>query len=102
LATTLGLDMEKFKVSIAAHRNKSRIEEDSKLASSAGATGTPTFFINGRKLVGALPLAAFKNIINEELNRANQMIEKGTELNADFYQKIVKENEKNVPDSSSN
>ncbi|MCI0615552.1 DsbA family protein, partial [bacterium] len=102
LATTLGLDMEKFKVSIAAHRNKSRIEEDSNLASSAGATGTPTFFINGKKLVGALPLAAFKNIINEELNRANQIIEKGIELDADFYQKIVKENEKMVSEPLSN
>ncbi len=94
LATTLGLDVEKFRASIAEHRNKSRIEEDSNLASSIGAPGTPTFFINGRKLVGALPLAAFKNVINDELNQANQMIEKGIELNADFYQKIVQENEK--------
>ncbi len=102
LATTLGLDVEKFTASIAEHRNKSRIEEDSNLASSVGATGTPTFFINGRKLVGALPLAAFKNVINDELNRANQMIEKGIELDADFYQKIVKENEKMTSEPSSN
>ena len=46
-------------------------------------------------------MAAFKNVINDELNRANQMIEKGIELDADFYQKIVKENEKTPADSSS-
>jgi protein-disulfide isomerase/cytochrome c-type biogenesis protein CcmH/NrfF len=102
LAVSLGLDVEKFNASIAEHRNKARIEEDGNLALSVGATGTPTFFINGRKLVGALPVAAFKRIINEELNRANQMLEAGVKLDADFYQKIVKENEKTAVGSSSN
>jgi len=94
LATTLGLDLDKFKASIEEHRNKSRIEEDSNLAVSAGASGTPTFFINGRKIVGALPLTSFKSVINEELNRANALIDKGVALDADFYQKIVKDNSK--------
>lgn len=102
LATTLGLDLERFKASFTEHRNQKRIEEDSNLALSVGASGTPTFFINGRKLVGALPLSAFKNVINEELNRANQMIDRGVPLDSDFYQKIVKENEKSASNSSAN
>ena len=32
-----------------------------------GITGTPTFFINGRILVGAQPFEAFAKIIDEEL-----------------------------------
>jgi protein-disulfide isomerase len=28
---------------------------------------TPTFFINGRKVIGALPFEYFKKIIDEEL-----------------------------------
>ncbi|GBE57070.1 hypothetical protein BMS3Bbin16_01285 [archaeon BMS3Bbin16] len=32
-----------------------------------GVSGTPTFFINGRKLSGSQPFSAFKTIIDEEL-----------------------------------
>ena len=32
-----------------------------------GATGTPTFFINGTKVVGAQPFPAFKTVIDQEL-----------------------------------
>ena len=32
-----------------------------------GASGTPTFFINGNQLVGAQPVDAFKKVIDEEL-----------------------------------
>jgi protein-disulfide isomerase len=32
-----------------------------------GITGTPTFFINGRQLVGAQPATTFQKIIDSEL-----------------------------------
>ena len=34
-----------------------------------GVTGTPAFFINGRRLSGALPFEEFKRVIDEELAR---------------------------------
>jgi protein-disulfide isomerase len=34
---------------------------------AVGVSGTPTFYINGKQLVGAQPFAAFKAIIDEEL-----------------------------------
>jgi protein-disulfide isomerase len=34
-----------------------------------GVTGTPAFFINGRRLSGALPYEEFKRVIDEELSR---------------------------------
>jgi protein-disulfide isomerase len=37
---------------------------------SLGVTGTPTFFINGRELVGAQPAPKFNDVINEEIARA--------------------------------
>ena len=43
------------------------IDADLALATKVGATGTPTFFINGQKLVGAQPLAAFEAALNEAL-----------------------------------
>jgi protein-disulfide isomerase len=32
-------------------------------------TDTPTFIVNGRRLVGAQPLAAFVGVVEEELAR---------------------------------
>lgn len=34
---------------------------------TAGVSGTPTFFINGNRIVGAQPFASFKTLIDEEL-----------------------------------
>jgi protein-disulfide isomerase len=34
-----------------------------------GATGTPTFFINGTRLVGAQPADKFKEVIDAELKK---------------------------------
>jgi hypothetical protein len=36
---------------------------------SQAVTGTPAFFINGRRLSGALPYEEFKRVIDEELAR---------------------------------
>ena len=37
-----------------------------------GVTGTPAFFINGRRLSGALPYEEFKRIIDEEMGRGKK------------------------------
>jgi len=34
---------------------------------AVGAGGTPTFFVNGKKLVGAMPFESFKQLIDAEL-----------------------------------
>jgi protein-disulfide isomerase len=43
------------------------VRQDAAQAAAAGATGTPTFFINGQRLVGAQPFDALKRVIEEEL-----------------------------------
>lgn len=45
------------------------IDNDVALANSVGATGTPTFFINGKPLIGAQPIAAFRAVIEDELGK---------------------------------
>jgi protein-disulfide isomerase len=67
LAKEIGLDMSKFKASIAAGKNKAVILADMSAGQAVGAGGTPTFFINGKKLVGAQPIDAFKQVIDAEL-----------------------------------
>ena len=46
------------------------MKADSDAGNAVGANGTPTFFINGRELVGAQPFPAFKTVIDEEIAKA--------------------------------
>jgi NhaA family Na+:H+ antiporter len=49
----LGLDVEKIAVEIDAGAYGERIDRDVASAEASGATGTPTFFVNGKRLFGA-------------------------------------------------
>lgn len=71
-AKVLGLDMKKFIVSIDAKRHKEEIEGDLKLAISLDLYNTPTFFINGRKIVGNVPYEYLKKAVEEELKNAKK------------------------------
>jgi protein-disulfide isomerase len=44
------------------------IRADMAAGAAVGASGTPAFFINGHKLMGALPIDSFKQIIDAELS----------------------------------
>jgi protein-disulfide isomerase len=63
-AQELNLDMNKFNEDLDTHSYKKTIDEDMKLAKGAGVRGTPTFFINGKKLVGAKPVGEFQKVID--------------------------------------
>jgi protein-disulfide isomerase len=66
-AEDLGLNMSKFKAALDSGKFKDRVDREAKEGAAVGATGTPTFFINGTKLVGAQPVEAFKTAIDKEL-----------------------------------
>ena len=66
-AKDIGLDMDKWKSAVESHATSSTIQSDMSAGSAVGAGGTPTFFINGRKLVGAMPFESFKQVIDAEL-----------------------------------
>ena len=40
-------------------------------AEEVGVSSTPTFFVNGRRLAGAMPLESFKAIIDPELRKGS-------------------------------
>ena len=52
-AEALGLDVERFTEDLRRHDYASRIAEDVASADESGVSGTPTFFINGRRYQGA-------------------------------------------------
>jgi protein-disulfide isomerase len=67
VAREIGLDMDKWKASVASHRAQAAIQADMSAGNAVGANGTPTFFVNGKRLVGAMPFDSFKQIIDAEL-----------------------------------
>jgi len=66
-AQRLGLDLERFGTCVARSATNDEVDGDLQDAFDIGVRGTPTFFINGRPLVGAQPLEAFASIIDDEL-----------------------------------
>lgn len=80
-AESLKLDMKKFAECYNMPKNPTaesawkkadkQIQENFDSGRKYGVEGTPAFFINGRKLSGALPFAEFKRVIEEELAKKN-------------------------------
>ncbi len=68
-AQELGLNMAKFKADAESDAIKKQIAADQALAGKVGARGTPTFFINGKKLRGAQPYPRFKEMIDAALGK---------------------------------
>ena len=73
LAGTLKLDQAVFDTCLDSSRHASRVASDSAEGRSLGISGTPTFFINGIRLVGAVPFAEFKKTIDAELKTAKKL-----------------------------
>ncbi len=66
-AKDLGLDTAKFNQCLDSGSRNSEISKDLSDGQNAGISGTPTFFINGQKVVGAQPYSVFQQIIDAEL-----------------------------------
>ena len=66
-AREIGLDVPRFKEAMASGKLRAKVEEDMAEARSLGARGTPTFFVNGRLVRGAVPYEKFKAILDEEI-----------------------------------
>lgn len=72
-AAEVGLDMERFKSDLDTMKHKQIIERDYELATDRlDLYNTPTFFINGRRVIGNRPYEYLKKIIDEELSRAEE------------------------------
>ncbi len=67
-AKSSGADEAKFKECVAAKKYADFVKKDMAYGEKLGVRSTPTFFINGQLLSGALPLEAFSEVIDEELN----------------------------------
>lgn len=66
VAAAVGLNMEQFQRDRNSPQVEQRISKDMMDAQQVGVTGTPTVFINGRKLTER-SMQGFQRMINEEL-----------------------------------
>ena len=92
----LGLDAAKLKVAMADHKYQAEITADQDLSDDLAANGTPHFFVNGRRLVGAQPFDKFKAVIDEEMKKAEGLLAKGIAAK-DVYAEIIKEGKEPPP-----
>lgn len=87
-AKDLGLDMKRFRSDVDDATVTALIEADKKQARALGATGTPSWFINGKFLSGAQPKPAFVTIIDAEIGEADKLIAAGTDRSA-LYESMM-------------
>ncbi|MDT7597921.1 MAG: hypothetical protein QOJ06_3467, partial [Pseudonocardiales bacterium] len=69
-AGNLSIDVERFRDDLRRHAHASRIAEDVDSASLSGVSGTPTFFINGRRHYGAYDITTLAAAVKTAKARA--------------------------------
>ena len=70
VAKSSGADEKKFKECFDAHKYTDYVKKDMAYGEKLGVRSTPTFFVNGQLLSGALPIEQFSEVIDEELAAA--------------------------------
>jgi protein-disulfide isomerase len=69
LARELGMDEKQFASCVDERKYKSAVEAENAEAKSYNVSGTPSFFVGERFIVGAQPFAQFEEAILAELNK---------------------------------
>lgn len=87
-ATELGLDSRRVNLAIAQNTHRPAIERDMAMARQFGVDGTPTVFINGRRIVGARPLAEFEAAFQRALAEARAQMAQGVTA-AEVYGRLT-------------
>ncbi|SEU24301.1 Protein-disulfide isomerase [Stigmatella erecta] len=87
-AKEVGLDIKRWKKSLADPKLAQAVDRDTALAVSLGAGGTPGFFVNGRFFSGAQPIEVFRAVIEEELGKASLLVKEGMKP-SDVYASVL-------------
>ena len=68
-AGQLNLDIKRFTAELDAHKYRARVRAEEKEGDDAGVSGTPTFFINGKKYNRTFDAASVTPLIRKELKQ---------------------------------
>jgi Na+/H+ antiporter NhaA len=69
-AGTLGLDVERFTADLRTQAGAARVSEDLDSADLSGVSGTPTFFVNGKRHYGAYDIESLSKAVKLAMARA--------------------------------
>jgi protein-disulfide isomerase len=67
LANQLGMNAISFSACLASDKYANKVQKDYDSGLAAGVRATPTSFVNGQRVEGAVPFSNFKNIIDNFL-----------------------------------
>jgi protein-disulfide isomerase len=87
-AADIGLDVARFEAARRGPTVAAALARAEALGKTAGVTGTPTFFVNGRRIVGAQPVETFRAVVDEELAKARALVASGVRRDA-VYAKLM-------------
>jgi protein-disulfide isomerase len=89
VAKEAGLDPQSALAAVKAKKHARTIADDELLADDVEASGTPTFFINGRRVVGARAVEDFVAVIDERLADARAVEQRGV-ARSKVYDEVMK------------
>jgi protein-disulfide isomerase len=68
-ARAIGLNGAAFDTCLDSSKHAATVQSGSELGEKMGVNSTPTLYINGRAVLGAMPFENFKQIIDDELSK---------------------------------
>jgi protein-disulfide isomerase len=98
-AAEAGVDVNKFKAALDANTYAAKVDKDMALGQTLGVRGTPHSLINGIPVGGAQPFDKFKEVIDDQLKKAQALIASGTKPDQ-VYIKLTQENKAAQPAQS--
>ncbi len=87
-AKELGIEKAASNRAMTERTHLADITRDADLADDFGVTGTPGFFVNGRRVMASPDLATLRRVVKEELDHAGQLRTDGIPKGA-IYDRIV-------------
>ncbi len=68
-AVNLGMNGDEFRNCLSSNKDNANVQKDLTDGQAVGVSGTPTFYVNGNQIVGAVPYDNFKTAIDNELKK---------------------------------
>jgi protein-disulfide isomerase len=89
LAIELGLDPDRFRADLEAEATAARVKAEQDKGREIGVRSTPNFFINGRRVEGALKPDALRQLVDLERAQAQQLVDAGSKR-SDVYARYMR------------
>ncbi len=93
IAESLGLDADQLVADMYGQQVGAALAADDAERSRLSVSGTPHFFVNGRRLRGAQPFEEFEELIEQELAAAQALMDQGVDR-ADVYDTLMADAER--------